>query len=225
MRGALATLSVLLGIVALTVSLVVFRKNYGVNTGHEDLSTTLATLDRRIEGLRQQVEEMTHKNAELGQRLARAEEKLAADPASIARQQFDGMVRQAIKEVVQQSLDQRLKEAPAAAAQPQPAPASPTDAAFQKMADDLAAKTGASEDEKRILEALLSAARNQFNSIYQQKELAPEEKERQMAQVRQRLEENIRHMLGEKATKFDGWEKSLDDKYAKRFFGLEVAVP
>lgn len=225
MREALAVLSVLLGAVALTVALVVFQKNYDTGGEDQNIQNSVIALEGRIEALRKKVDELAAGNAELTDRLVRAQETLGADPAKLAKERIGAMLHEEVKKAVKQEMDARLKEArdhsgsaPAATA----AAKSQTDEDFDKMCAALAKATGASADEKKKLDALLNGARQKFRDIWGRLRNNPAERDKQMAQARTDLENGIKGVLGGgRAKQFDAWKKDLKDDYSKRFFGIQ----
>ena len=225
MREALAVLSVLLGAVALTVALVVFQKGHDAGGYDQNLQNTVAALEGRVEALRKSVDELAAKNAALTDRLARARESLAADPAKLAQERLGETLHQEVKKVLKQELDARLKEArdktPAPAPKTTASKGSKTDEDFRKMCDSLAKAVGSKPDEKKKLDAMLADSRGKFRGIYTRLRDKPAERDKQMAQARADLEGKIKGLLGaQRAKRFDSWKAGLKDAYSRRFFGL-----
>ncbi|HHN46167.1 MAG TPA: hypothetical protein ENN09_01885 [Planctomycetes bacterium] len=221
MRDVLAILGAVLAIVALTMSLVVFRRNFG---GEEDASSLLRRLvaaENRADHVKRQQDELAERIASISRTITDIEEKTAANPAALAARIVNEEVEKRVSAAVQDEMNRRLKETSP------PSPVSAAQAAAQKSYDAMLASFKKSADIQHPADARIDAAfekaRAALNFLaveMNSKVITREELDNGASQIRAELEKDIRKILGDKYADYEKWKQETKDAYTRRFLGL-----
>ncbi|MBN1808922.1 MAG: hypothetical protein JW909_07610 [Planctomycetes bacterium] len=227
MREALAILGAVLAIVALTISVVTFRQNFGQETDTATLENRLVNSEGKLERLDTQVGDAQKLARELEEKLGGLEHKMLADPGELARRNQDKELDRIVGEVVQDAMNKRLQAAgvPSAAPPPAPSPADKHKASFDAMVASAVKHLSAAPPLDRRVSAAFESARADLNFFAVELStgnLPRDQFDKHASDVRSALDARLKKLLGDEAfKKFDEWKKKADDPYIKRFLGLQ----
>ena len=161
MRDVLAILGAVLAIIALTMAVVVFKKNFGGEEDTQVLVRRVAALEGRADTIDKQQAETKERLTTLGRTLASIEEKTAADPGKLAQKALNEEVDKRITAAVQEEMNKRLQQA---GGMPTPATA---DESLRKTFDGMVTSAkqavGAAQPIDKRMEAAFERARAELN--------------------------------------------------------------
>jgi len=221
MRDVLAILGAVLAIIALTMAVVVFKKNFG---GEEDTQVQVrrvAALEGRADTIDKQQVEMKERLTVLGRTLANLEEKTAADPGKLAQKALNEEVDKRITATVQEEMNKRLQQAGGIPAQ------SAADESMKKAFDGMIASAkeavGAAPPIDKRMEAAFERARAELNFMgveLTSNAIDRAKFDKEAGDARTDLNGAMKVILGdEKFKTFENWKANSKDPYVKKFFG------
>lgn len=223
MRDALAILGGILAVVALTMAVVVFRRNFGGEDDVASLMQRTAAAEARAEQQDKAVGDLKERVAGLSRAIADLEEKMAADPRKLAVGVVNEEVNRKIHAAVQEEMNKRLQQAQLGASGG-PAAVDERQKAFADMVASAKKASGADGMQGKRMEIAFERARAELNFIGSEKsagKITEEEYKKAAPEIRASLDGAVKKILGEEKSKaYEEWKRNLKDDYPRRFLGL-----